>query len=217
MADFFCRMSMRKTLCLLICLTTLAGCGPRDTVRQREKLTDPLLSMEELYFTGEYTYYADVATLKDCATGKTLLVAQKGDYLLAERLYTILPGPNMLPCYARLWGYLLPQSADSDLPPQLVITRFGEFDIDDDTRPTRKITGAYRLKNEPRIRLEMLDDYQFRVTESPGSPAIVTGSWGRISESVIVLRTPRRDDRIATIDWNDCSLRFREDRVYIRE
>ena len=80
-----------------------------------------------LRLRGAYTYFADAASLLDCATGQRLPVAAEGQALALERAYTgARPPPNGAPRIVLLEGRLLPRMPmEGPGPrPSLVIDRF---------------------------------------------------------------------------------------------
>lgn len=80
-----------------------------------------------LRLRGAYTYFADAATLLDCATGQRLPVATEGASLDLERAYSgARPAPAGAPRIVQLEGRILPR-APMDGPgtrPTLVVDRF---------------------------------------------------------------------------------------------
>lgn len=50
------------------------------------------------FLSGEFTYMADAAMFRDCATGLRFPVAQTGDYLRTEREYTARSQGSVIPC-----------------------------------------------------------------------------------------------------------------------
>lgn len=200
---------MKKSVFILLSLLTTA-CGSVTNNNTSNQITDPMLGAKNFYFSGDYVYYADAAVLTDCATGQTLPIAQTGDNLNAERRYTSLPGPKMLPCYATFEGYLRPKTEGAEgHPMELVITRFGTFDTTRHCTPKQRLSGRYIDKladtTSKQATLELRDDYTYRMNTHnipANSYGITEGRWGRLSESVVVFMIPNSADMLATVNWN---------------
>lgn len=67
------------------------------------------------FLSGEFTYMADAAMFRDCATGLRFPVAQTGDYLRTEREYTARSQGVGDPVHVRLRGHidLMPSAEES--------------------------------------------------------------------------------------------------------
>lgn len=214
---------MKKFIPLLF-MSLLSACGGSPTNNNASnKITDPMLASKDFFFSGDYVYYADAAVLTDCATGVTLPIAQTGDHLNAERRYTALPGPEMLPCYATLEGYLRPGTKAGGQPVELVITRFGAFDTTRHCMPKERLSGRYIDKladtTSQQATLELRDDYTYKLTTHnipADSYGITEGRWGRLSESVIVFIVPNSADMLATIDWKGPELVLSESSSFVK-
>lgn len=215
---------MRKLipLCSLLLLT---ACGGTPTTNSTSnQITDPMLASKDFFFSGDYVYYADAAVLTDCATGITLPIAQTGDNLNAERRYTALPGPEMLPCYATLEGYLQPGTKGAEgQRTELVITRFGAFDTTRHCTPKQRLTGRYIDKLADtisrQITLELHNDYTYKLTTHnipADSYGISEGRWGRLSESVVVFMVPNSADMLATVNWDGPELVLSENSAFVK-
>lgn len=214
-----------KKFIVLFLFPLLAGCGGTPTNNSTSnKIIDPMLASKDFFFSGDYVYYADAAVLTDCATGLTLPIASAGDNLNAERRYTALPGPEMLPCYAVMEGYLRPREEGAEgHPVELVITRFGSFDTTRHCTPAQRLAGRYidRLADtvSSRILLELYDDYTYKITthDIPAdSYGVSEGQWGRLSESVVVFIVPNSADMLATVNWNGPELVLSETSSFIK-
>ncbi|WP_298062007.1 hypothetical protein [uncultured Rikenella sp.] len=215
---------MKKLIphCLLLFLTACGGTPTTDSTSNR--ITDPMLASKDFFFSGDYVYYADAAVLTDCATGITLPIAQTGDNLNVERRYTALPGPEMLPCYATLEGYLRPGTKDNaGERPELVITRFKEFDTTRHCTPKQRLTGRYIDKTADttsrQVTLELHSDYTYKLTTHnipANSYGISEGHWGRLSESVVVFMVPNSANMLATINWEGPELVLSENSAFVK-
>ena len=214
---------MKKLINFLL-LPLLTACGGVTNNSNSNKITDPMLASKDFFFSGDYVYYADAAVLTDCATGVTLPIAQTGDNLNAERRYTAVPGPEMLPCYAVMEGYLQPKAGHAEgYPLELVITRFGQFDTLRHCNPKQRLAGRYIDKladtTSQQITLELHDDYTYKMTTHDvpaNSYGITEGHWGRLSESVVVFMVPNSADALATVNWDGPELVLSETSAFIK-
>lgn len=214
---------MKKSIFIFLS-TFMVACGGVTTNNTSNQISDPMLSAKDFYFSGDYVYYADAAVLTDCATGLTLPIAQTGDNLNAERRYTALPGPEMLPCYATLEGYLQPKTEGAEgHPMELVITRFGAFDTVRHCTPQQRLSGRYIDKladtTSRQVTLELRDDYTYKMSTHnipANSYGITEGRWGRLSESVVVFMVPNSADMLATVNWNGPELVLSENSAFIK-
>lgn len=206
-------------------VSLLLGCGGAPTGNGTSNtIADPMLASKDFFFSGDYVYYADAAVLTDCATGLTLPIASEGDNLNAERRYTALPGPEMLPCYATMEGYLRPKADGAEgRPVELVITRFGSFDTTRHCMPGQRLAGRYfdKLADtvSQRVILELHDDYTYKLTthDIPAdSYGISEGQWGRLSESVVVFIVPNSTNMLATVNWNGPELVLSETSSFVK-
>lgn len=214
---------MKKSIFIFLSLFTVA-CGGVTNNNTSNQITDPMLGAKDFYFSGDYVYYADAAVLTDCATGQTLPIAQTGDNLNAERRYTALPGPEMLPCYATLEGYLQPKTEGAEgHPMELVITRFGAFDTTRHCTSKQRLSGRYIDKladtTSKQVTLELRDDYTYKMSTHnipANSYGITEGRWGRLSESVVVFMIPNSADMLATVNWDGPELVLSESSAFIK-
>lgn len=214
---------MKKAIFIFLSLFMVA-CGGVTNNNTSNQISDPMLAAKDFYFSGDYVYYADAAVLTDCATGQTLPIAQTGDNLNAERRYTALPGPEMLPCYATLEGYLQPKTEGAEgHPMELVITRFGAFDTIRHCTPKQRLSGRYIDKladtTSRQVTLELRDDYTYKMSTHnipANSYGITEGRWGRLSESVVVFMVPNSADMLATVNWNGPELVLSENSAFIK-
>lgn len=218
-------LKLMKKFIPLFLLLFLTACGGSPTNNGTSNMiVDPMLASKDFFFSGDYVYYADAAVLTDCATGATLPIAQTGDNLNAERRYTALPGPEMLPCYAIMEGYLQPKSdGEEGHRMELVITRFGAFDTTRHCTPKQRLSGRYIDKvadtTSKQVTLELRDDYSYKLTTHnipADSYGISEGRWGRLSESVVVFMVPNSADMLATVNWNGPELVFSENSSFLK-
>ena len=98
------------------------------------------------FLSGEFTYMADAAMFRDCATGLRFPVAQTGDYLRTEREYTARSQGVGDPVHVRLRGHidLMPSAEESQgLVPTLVIDSLLGFDDNQACNPGVMMVGIY--------------------------------------------------------------------------
>ena len=125
---------------VLLALSVLAACTAKTPNREE------VLPMD--FLSGEFTYMADAAMFRDCATGLRFPVAQTGDYLRTEREYTARSQGVGDPVHVRLRGHidLMPSAEESQgLVPTLVIDSLLGFDDNQACNPGVMMVGAQRL------------------------------------------------------------------------
>ena len=127
-------MKTRKLIGLLFILPLLAACTGNkqsDGTAQTETFTKDTIPTGPniFYFNGDFTYYADAATLKDCISGAILPVAMKGEYLKVEKKYQEMKPREAEAINCGVMGYLIPKETDEEGPDmQLLITGLVGFD-----------------------------------------------------------------------------------------
>ncbi|MEZ5486963.1 MAG: META domain-containing protein [Steroidobacteraceae bacterium] len=122
-----------------------------------------------LRLRGAYTYFADSASLLDCATGRRLPIASAGDALALEHAYTSArPAPAGAPRIALLEGRITAQMPMEGAGPRptLLVERFLEL------APTG---GACP---PPPVNL-LLEDTRWRLIQLGGEPLPTTSGRGR--------------------------------------
>jgi uncharacterized lipoprotein NlpE involved in copper resistance len=93
------------------------------TLAPRAEL-DPIAG--PLPLRGEYSYYADAASVRECATGLRYPVPLEGDHLALERAYLALPHEPGAPVLAHFWGRFELREPEPGAAPRehLVVERF---------------------------------------------------------------------------------------------
>ena len=148
------------------------------------------------FLSGEFTYMADAAMFRDCATGLRFPVAQTGDYLRTEREYTALSQGVGDPVHVRLRGHidLMPSAEESQgLVPTLVIDSLLGFDDNQACNPGVMMVGIYVSEDgSGRSVLHLRSDYtcSFQNYGADGSAEHREGRWGLVAEEELALLLP---------------------------
>ena len=148
------------------------------------------------FLSGEFTYMADAAMFRDCATGLRFPVAQTGDYLRTEREYTARSQGVGDPVHVRLRGHidLMPSAEESQgLVPTLVIDSLRGFDDNQACNPGVMMVGIYVSEDgSGRSVLHLRSDYtcSFQNYGADGSAEHREGRWGLVAEEELALLLP---------------------------
>ena len=175
------------------------------------------------YFNGDFTYYADAATLKDCVSGATLPIAMKGDYLKVEKKYKEMEPKPMEAINCGVMGYLIDKGADEEGPEkQLLITGLVGFDRTASCSPDKRITddiyAVFRPNEEhakTKTSLTFDKDFTFLCTTYQLSPVKLVsefkGHWYRTDTNLIVLLVDGNMLYQGTIDFANMNLILEND------
>lgn len=148
------------------------------------------------FLSGEFTYMADAAMFRDCATGLRFPMAQTGDYLRTEREYTARSQGVGDPVHVRLRGHidLMPSAEESQgLVPTLVIDSLLGFDDNQACNPGVMMVGIYVSEDgSGRSVLHLRSDYtcSFQNYGADGSAEHREGRWGLVAEEELALLLP---------------------------
>ena len=148
------------------------------------------------FLSGEFTYMADAAMFRDCATGLRFPVAQTGDYLRTEREYTARSQGVGDHVHVRLRGHidLMPSAEESQgLVPTLVIDSLLGFDDNQACNPGVMMVGIYVSEDgSGRSVLHLRSDYtcSFQNYGADGSAEHREGRWGLVAEEEVALLLP---------------------------
>lgn len=221
-------MNTRKLVGLFLLLPLLAACtgnkqsgatADTETFTKDTITTGPNI----FYFNGDFTYYADAATLKDCITGTVLPVAMKGEYLKVEKKYQEMKPKEMEAINCGVMGYLVPKEADEEGPDmQLLITGLVGFDRTVSCNPKNVITDAVYATFHPdekeaqtKTSLTFDNDYTFQCITYQLSPSKFVsdykGHWYRTAEDNIVLLVNGEVLYEGTIDYSNMNLILQND------
>ena len=143
------------------------------------------------FLSGEFTYMADAAMFRDCATGLRFPVAQTGDYLRTEREYTARSQGVGDPVHVRLRGISAEES--QGLVPTLVIDSLLGFDDNQACNPGVMMVGIYVSEDgSGRSVLHLRSDYtcSFQNYGADGSAEHREGRWGLVAEEELALLLP---------------------------
>ena len=205
-------MKTRKLIGLLFILPLLAACTGNkqsDETAQTETFTKDTIPTGPniFYFNGDFTYYADAATLKDCISGAILPVAMKGEYLKVEKKYQEMK----------------PKETDEEGPDmQLLITGLVGFDRAVSCNPENIITDAVYATYHPdekeaqtKTSITFDNDYTFQCTTYQLSPVKLVsdykGHWFRTAKDNIVLLVNGEVLYEGTIDYSNMNLILQND------
>lgn len=221
-------MNTRKLVGLFLLLPLLAACtgnkqsGATADTETFTKDTIPT-GPNIFYFNGDFTYYADAATLKDCITGAVLPVAMKGEYLKVEKKYQEMKPKEMEAINCGVMGYLVPKEADEEGPDmQLLITGLVGFDRTVSCNSKNVITDAVYATFHPdekeaqtKTSLTFDNDYTFQCITYQLSPSKFVsdykGHWYRTAEDNIVLLVNGEVLYEGTIDYSNMNLILQND------
>jgi len=78
----------------------------------RTEALDPV--SESATYVGTFVYWADAPTLRECASGKTIPVLMKGEYLALEKAYTAAKLPPGSGQQVEVQARLVPRPADME-------------------------------------------------------------------------------------------------------
>ena len=145
------------------------------------------------FLSGEFTYMADAAMFRDCATGLRFPVAQTGDYLRTEREYTARSQGVGDPVHVRLRGHidLMPSAEESQgLVPTLVIDSLLGFDDNQACNPGVMMVGIYVSEDgSGRSVLHLRSDYTCSF-QNYGADGSAEHREGLVAEEELALLLP---------------------------
>jgi NlpE C-terminal OB domain len=206
-------------------LLSCSGGGKQSEVVNTETLTTDTIPTGPniFYFNGDFTYYTDAATLKDCASGATLPVAMKGEYLMVEKKYKEMNPKPMEAINCGVMGHLIDKGADEEGPQkQLLITALVGFDRTVSCNPDQRITEdvyAFFRPDEAHAKtktsLTLNEDYSFQCSTYQLSPVELIsdfrGHWFRTDKDLVVLLVDGNVLYQGTIDFKNMSLILEND------
>lgn len=171
--------------------------GPGQTVLTQDTLPEPRGSY---YYSGDFRYFADAATFRDCLTDDTFAVAMKGDYLRMEKEYRKMDQTDPEGVYCEVMGYLADKPAGEEgRDKQIVITSLIRFDRTAACRLS-PVTGGIYVVYKPdaqdpaeKVALKLNGDYTFQAVvydlKNKKQLSAVSGVWHRTSDEDIVFLT----------------------------
>ena len=186
--------------------------------------TDTLPSGRNIfYFNGDFTYYADAATLKDCVSGSTLPIAMKGEYLKVEKKYKEMDPKPKEAINCGVMGYLINKGSNEEgAKKQLLITGLVGFDKSASCTPSQRITddiyAVFRPNEEQaktKTSLTFDKDFTFQCVTYQLSPVKLLsefkGDWYRTDKNLIVLLVNGDVLYQGTIDFTNMNLILEND------
>lgn len=210
-----------------IILSCLFSCKPKNTDKQQP--IDAVLETDSMveakgsyYFSGDFKYFADAPSFRDCITGATWNVAMKGIYKKIEKEYTKLDLHDPEGVYCEIMGYLIDKPADAEGPAQqLVITSLIKFDrtaachMGEVTHVEYQTFIPDKKDATQQVSLILLPDYTFKAVttnlKDKSTLQSVEGKWRRTSDENIVLLTNGEVYYQGIIDMTDMDLKLYDD------
>lgn len=174
------------------------------------------------YFSGDFMYFADAPTFKDCITGAVMPVAMQGVYKEVEKKYLRLDLNDPEGVYCEVMGYLIDKpEGEEGHPQQIVITSLIRFDqtaachIGTVTDTTYVTYIPDKKEAKSKIALVLLPDYTFRTDtinlETKAVSAAVEGTWRRTSDENIVLLTNGEVYYQGIVNFTNMNLELNDD------
>lgn len=170
---------------VLVCACAVFGSCSKTTPPTKE------------YYEGEFVYFADAASITDCATGMRIPICNDGDYLKAERKYTSFETHGE-PVFINFYGRrVLRQSMEGDkMQVMMAIDSLIGFDQTVMCNPEAMLVGIYEGKtpdNKYLVRLK--PDYTYTqsiFTLDSDGEQISSGRWYLCAsaELVLIQQTP---------------------------
>lgn len=222
-------MKMKQLNWLVLCLPLWLACTgnklQKDIVKAETTVEADTIkgSPSSFYFAGEFTYFADAATLHDCITGSTLPVAMKGQFPKVEKKYGELDPEPMQAIHCAVMGYLVDKEPDEEGPQkQLLITSLIGFDPSVKCNPEHQLTEAVYAhftpnEEEPKTKtsIMMSTDYTYECTTYQLYPvkrlSRYTGHWYRMAKDNIVFLTDGDILYEGNIDFTNMNLILQND------
>lgn len=131
---------MKKITLICIISLILTGCGNKKTARQEPEVADS----ETMYFAGDFTYFADAAIFRDCATGVTMNVEMNEVFKEVQKKYMALKPEPRESVSLDVEGYIISRTeGEEGHPVRLVMTRFIEMDNTLECDEAAMKTGRY--------------------------------------------------------------------------
>lgn len=190
--------------------------GPVDATLQADTLPEPRGSY---YFSGDFRYFADAATFRDCLTNDTFPVVMKGDYHKMEKEYTRMKVDNPEGLYCEVMGYLVDKPAGEEgREKQILITSLIRFDQTAACHLSNVTDGIYAVYQPSRedatqkVSLKLNGDYTFQCVttgmKDKKKLSSVDGVWHRTSDEDIVFLTDGEVYYQGIIDFSSMNLKL---------
>lgn len=228
-----------KTHALLFVSIIIVLCGCKNKAKTKEARqpatsVDTVLSAmptsaADYYFAGEYVLTGKEATLKDCATGKSLSITFGEVAYKVEKEYKALHLPEGTPVYAQFYGYITPNDEVEQIPGQkLIITRAISLNPETKCQASRLLTGSYityipnNIKPSERFTFTLYPDYTYRFSIldiAANTTREANGTWYLLKEDYIQFASnPLTNFRSeAFVNYDKMELIFKTSkRVYYR-
>ena len=207
-----------------ILLMSCTGNKQQVIVNNEELTADTIPTGPNIfYFNGDFIYYADAATLKDCVSGATLPIAMKGDYLKVEKKYNELKPDPMEAINCAVMGYLTDKASGEEGPDkQLLITGLVGFDRNAKCTAGQQITDDIYATFHPnkemaktKTSLTFKKDFTFQCTTYQLTPikqlSEYNGHWYRTDKNLLVLLVDGNVLYQGTIDFTNMNLTLEND------
>lgn len=211
---------------LFIFIPAFFACINKNSTKDKMEKPDATIEADTLkeakasyYFSGDFMYFADAPTFKDCVTEVVIPVAMKGIYKDVEKKYLKLKLNDPEGVYCEVMGYLIEKPAGEEgHPQQLVITSLIQFDRTAACH-IGSVTNCVYITDSPdkknpieQISLVLNPDYTFRMltknmkTNQQTNEA--NGTWRRTSDENIVFLTNQEVYYQGIIDFTNMDLKL---------
>lgn len=208
---------------LLLMLVTFActnktgtGSSPINATLQQDTLPEPRGSY---YFSGDFRYFADAATFRDCITNDTFPVIMKGDYSKMEKEYSKMKLNDPEGVYCEVMGYLVDKpTGEEGRNKQILITSLIKFDRTAACHLSSVTDGIYAVyipdqkDATQKVSLKLNGDYTFQCTvndlKTKEQISSVDGVWHRTSDEDIVFLTQGEVYYQGIIDFTTMNLKL---------
>ena len=226
------------TLLLISVIFILCGCKNNTQTKGSSQLSTSADTVtgampepaSDYYFAGEYVLEDKKATLKDCATGKSLAIVFRETSYKVEKEYTALHLPAGTPVYAQFYGHLVPDDEVKQTPSSnLVITRLVSLNPKATCQTSRLLTGSYftyipnNIKPSERFTFTLYPDYTYKFSIldiAANTSREASGTWHLLKEDYIQFaNNPLTNFHSeAFVNYDKMELIFKTSkRVYYRE
>lgn len=190
--------------------------GPVNASLEQDTLPEPRGSY---YFSGDFRYFADAATFRDCISNDTFPVVMQGDYKRMEKEYLKMNMNVPEGIYCEVMGYLVDKPEQEEgRNKQLLITSLIRFDRTSACHLGSVTDGIYTVyvpdkkEHEQKISLKLNGDYTFQAIvndlKTKKQLSSIEGVWHRTSDEDIVFLTDGEVYYQGIIDFNTMDLKL---------
>lgn len=173
-----------RTLLYIVLISLFASCG------SERRTNEPIPAN---YFSGDFTYFADVANFYDCATKKMFPVANLGEFIVAQRKYMSMNPEMAEKIFITFRGhieYLLSMEESQGEIKTIIIDSLISMSRTEQCDENYYPVGVYQSEGEGiKSVLRIRGDHTFTETEynKHGVETTEEGTWGMASKLELVL------------------------------